>query len=322
MAVRAAMTLLFLLRPTGSADFVHYYQVQSGQRSGNVKVEYAGITLANCTLTSANQSPGPSNDFNYRESDGLCQLILPGNDVLVPSDGFLSFVLRNGIDATQVTRPLSPSDTVTQSADGEQHAYPECLLTQKGKEYIGTTNVTASGRECLTWADMPYGLSDDSPSIEHWENFLDLNDSSQHNHCRNPNWRERPWCFVPDADILWEYCDIPTCTDLEDTLQVRHRPPVFYRGYSIVPYGQRLETRTEDGRQVGECIPPQFDLPEVGEAREGLPGEVPQGAASDCKAIEAASRGEEGGGVHRGRGGVGDDDPREGDGAGRAFWEL
>ncbi|CAG0905392.1 unnamed protein product [Darwinula stevensoni] len=27
-------------------------------------------------------------------------------------------------------------------------------------------------------------------------------------------YREKPWCFVSDPDIEWEYCDIPYCHNL------------------------------------------------------------------------------------------------------------
>ncbi|CAG0906522.1 unnamed protein product, partial [Darwinula stevensoni] len=192
MEVGSALALLLLLRHAGSTDFAYYDLVQSGQRSSNVRTETHGSTLVTCIILCARESPGPCHGFNYRKSDRRCQLILPGNDLLAPSDGFWTFVLNE-----------------------EQHAYPECLLTEKGREYVGRTNVTASGRECLTWADMPYGLPNGFLSMEHWENFLDLNASSQHNHCRNPTWREGPWCFVSDPNIQWEYCDIPMCTDLD-----------------------------------------------------------------------------------------------------------
>ena len=36
-----------------------------------------------------------------------------------------------------------------------------------------------------------------------------------HNHCRNPDQDERPWCFVSSRD--YDYCDIPRCQPTQST---------------------------------------------------------------------------------------------------------
>ncbi|CAG0883081.1 unnamed protein product [Darwinula stevensoni] len=92
--------------------------------------------------------------------------------------------------------------------------YPECLKTEKGKEYMGIKNKTKTGKDCLRWDSKPYGKPDDFESMMFYgEHFLNEDPGSHENYCRNPALRERPWCFVLDLDIQWEYCDIPMCDD-------------------------------------------------------------------------------------------------------------
>ncbi|CAG0904427.1 unnamed protein product, partial [Darwinula stevensoni] len=103
----------------------------------------------------------------------------------------------------------------------EGNVYPECRLTEKGKEYVGTKDVTETGKPCLDWSSQPYGMPWDffNQKMHFSEHFLNLNPSIHKNYCRNPAlYREKPWCFVSDADIEWEYCDIPFCHNLSASL--------------------------------------------------------------------------------------------------------
>ncbi|CAG0901595.1 unnamed protein product [Darwinula stevensoni] len=201
------------------------YQVK-GQRYENVTLESQEPTVRTCTIICVMQIPSPCYAFNYRETDRSCQLILNGMSRLVGADGFQSYVQSEKI-----------------------HKYPECRLTEKGREYAGRVSATESGRNCLNWRDYPYGrpedfsdvLITDDKSIDYgiplgrefiydFQTFYDHDevsrrdlsyeahfrnrDSKTHlNYCRNPSGRERPWCFVSDPKIQWEYCDIPMCTD-------------------------------------------------------------------------------------------------------------
>ncbi|CAG0903001.1 unnamed protein product [Darwinula stevensoni] len=124
--------------------------------------------------------------------------------------------------------PFCPEEKkVREGAEGTN--YPECLLSEKGKEYVGTMSVTETGKACLSWAeqadDMPWDFymrrhpdSDFSSEYTGYDkNYLFLNgDAKMHkNYCRNPGpHRKRPWCFISDVDIKWEYCDIPFCHDM------------------------------------------------------------------------------------------------------------
>jgi hypothetical protein len=37
--------------------------------------------------------------------------------------------------------------------------------------------------------------------------------ADQKNYCRNPDREPRPWCYVQNATIRWEFCDVPMCVD-------------------------------------------------------------------------------------------------------------
>ncbi|CAG0910215.1 unnamed protein product, partial [Darwinula stevensoni] len=92
----------------------------------------------------------------------------------------------------------------------ERHVYPECRLSEKGIEYVGSKNETENGKSCQRW-DV------DAPRLRELTypyqfSFYDLTRSiSPENHCRNTGQLDRPWCMISDLNTVWEYCDIPVC---------------------------------------------------------------------------------------------------------------
>ncbi|CAG0898512.1 unnamed protein product, partial [Darwinula stevensoni] len=118
------------------------------------------------------------------------------------------------------------------------HIYPECRLTERGKEYVGKVSVTESGLKCLKWRDYPDGTWDDYPGGPHLNfttsdpsgtpiinlreerYFLNRDSWSHHNYCRNPYWGKRPWCYVFNRNITWEYCNIPMCTNRGEKVHI------------------------------------------------------------------------------------------------------
>ncbi|CAG0898592.1 unnamed protein product [Darwinula stevensoni] len=122
------------------------------------------------------------------------------------------------------------------------YKYPECQLTKKGREYIGKVSQTESGRECLRWDTQPYGTPDDFLKFLPYSlHFYNLDTWSHKNYCRNPSGRERPWCFVKNEDVQWEYCDIPMCTDTECKITQQGgeyfgRKNVSHSGYACEPW--------------------------------------------------------------------------------------
>ncbi|CAG0886275.1 unnamed protein product [Darwinula stevensoni] len=92
--------------------------------------------------------------------------------------------------------------------------YPDCRKTEKGKEYMGRINKTETGKDCLRWDSKPYGKPNYfETNMLYEEHFLNEDPRSHENYCRNPALKEKPWCFVSDTDIQWEFCNIPFCED-------------------------------------------------------------------------------------------------------------
>ncbi|CAG0903228.1 unnamed protein product [Darwinula stevensoni] len=127
------------------------------------------------------------------------------------------------------------------------YKYPECRPTNKGREYIGKVSKMESGKECLRWDTQPNGTPDDFlENVTYSDHFPNLDTWSHNNYCRNPSGRERPWCFVTDEDVEWEYCDIPMCTDTDPpeckiTQQGGEyvgRKNVSHSGFACKPWGE------------------------------------------------------------------------------------
>ncbi|CAK9820681.1 Prss12 [Anthophora plagiata] len=78
----------------------------------------------------------------------------------------------------------------------------------KGGQYAGTANVTASGKDCLSWGDEKVAHSLTVNVVNR-----DVREKLKiHNYCRNPNpnRESRPWCYTGPGSER-EYCDIPSC---------------------------------------------------------------------------------------------------------------
>lgn len=73
-------------------------------------------------------------------------------------------------------------------------------------EYRGNISITTSGKTCQRWDSQ-------LPHSQEYGNNLPLGASIHENYCRNPDSRDAitPWCYTTDANVRWEYCDIPIC---------------------------------------------------------------------------------------------------------------
>ncbi|CAG0905040.1 unnamed protein product, partial [Darwinula stevensoni] len=270
---RMAVLDLFLLvfRGVTSTDIIAHYAAHSGWRYHNVSLERTTPTFGTCGKKCVMQTP-PCYAFNYRESDGSCQLVHNGKSDLVKADGYNSYTqwlclteyptipnAKVSFEGWSGEYPAPKGAMVTLLCDDPKgfsdgsplhtsrcssgapdawcssfqeddvycdesqfmardfemtFTYPECRLTEKGREYIGTERQTESGKTCLRWDTQPYGKTADFlATVEYDDHFLNRDAWSQQNYCRNPSWKERPWCFVDDTQVQWEFCNISMCTD-------------------------------------------------------------------------------------------------------------
>ncbi|KAK7892182.1 hypothetical protein WMY93_024145 [Mugilogobius chulae] len=113
-----------------------------------------------------------------------------------------------------------------------QCGIPQCsqveCMTCNGEDYRGPMDHTETGKECQRW-----DLEEPHKHLYHPKRYPDrgLDD----NYCRNPDGRQRPWCFTTDPQTPWEYCHIKTCDTppkqkVEETSECSEGRGEGYRG--------------------------------------------------------------------------------------------
>ncbi|CAG0901102.1 unnamed protein product [Darwinula stevensoni] len=170
---------------------------------------------------------------SYQKWDGGYPAPTGAKVVFTCYEGF-----TDGKSEHQATCSSIPDHWCTSFRSGDvkcsKPVYPECRKTERGKEYVGKRNETVTGKECLRWDSKPYGKPNDFEShfegktlyskpygkpndfvatLLYEEHFFNEDSGSHENYCRNPTLKERPWCFISDSKIEWEFCDIPLCDD-------------------------------------------------------------------------------------------------------------
>ena len=76
------------------------------------------------------------------------------------------------------------------------------------KIYDGTKAVTKNGRQCQVWAaQTPHEHINNKAELFPLDESVD----AAKNYCRDPDGEGKPWCYTTDAQVRWEFCDIPTC---------------------------------------------------------------------------------------------------------------
>ena len=143
-------------------------------------------------------------------------------------------VNKNSAGAPRTSkRVLGEMHKVDPSAvDDEMDEVMESFMTDKREifeRYLGTTSEACAGSSpgvcgCEEVYQSDYRgvihTTENSYTCRDWTNAMNQKYPNQGlvgNYCRNPNgMAARAWCFVEDPDILWDYCDVPTCSSTAD----------------------------------------------------------------------------------------------------------
>jgi len=79
-------------------------------------------------------------------------------------------------------------------------------MGNSGSTYMGTLNVTKTGRACQAWSsNYPHSVASDIKDNQ----FPDDSKTEALNFCRNPQATKKSgiWCYTTDPNVEWEYCD-------------------------------------------------------------------------------------------------------------------
>ena len=86
----------------------------------------------------------------------------------------------------------------------------ECWNGKKSAEYNGSVSITENGRICQAWtAKIPHDHNYTYAIYFPSDNY---SMAAAENYCRDPGGVVgRTWCYTMDENVLWEYCNPPTC---------------------------------------------------------------------------------------------------------------
>ncbi|XP_038597136.1 hepatocyte growth factor isoform X2 [Tachyglossus aculeatus] len=119
---------------------------------------------------------------------------------------------------------------------------PQCsaveCMTCNGESYRGPMDHTESGKECQRWDQQTPHRHKFLP-----ERYPDM--GFDDNYCRNPDGKQRPWCYTLDPDTPWEYCAIKTCASLFG--QLKRNNVLVFEAHSTV-------NNTDINTETTECI--------------------------------------------------------------------
>ncbi|CAH1777248.1 unnamed protein product [Owenia fusiformis] len=178
----------------------------------NTEWEYCAINYCDCMETPRGET---YDGHKLKTLSGIpCQRWdsqTPHNHTFVDSDLFPDATLNDA--ANHCRNPNGRPNgvwcfTTDPNIEWEYCGVPicECNEHAKGRYYSGSQTSTRSGKSCQRW--------DKQIPHQHKIRATDLTDgnlTAAGPKCRNPNDRDRPWCFTTDPDTRWEFCDIQNC---------------------------------------------------------------------------------------------------------------
>ncbi|CAK8681517.1 unnamed protein product [Clavelina lepadiformis] len=126
-----------------------------------------------------------------------CLKKLGMNSGLIPDNMITASTSKSGMEAKQARAPVDTDECLPSSGDS-------------GANYRGWISKTESGLTCQAWSSQePHRhtiTSESNPTA-----------GLINNYCRNPNSRDKPWCYTTDPNIEWQYCKIPVCPSYTPT---------------------------------------------------------------------------------------------------------
>ncbi|CAG0898724.1 unnamed protein product [Darwinula stevensoni] len=93
-AGRIRWLLLFLLSSKTECGFLKYYATKQGQRYGDVSRRVSTRSMGNCNILCSSLRPKACKAYNYRSSDGSCELVEKDKSSLIPSEGYQAYVQK------------------------------------------------------------------------------------------------------------------------------------------------------------------------------------------------------------------------------------
>ncbi|XP_067685104.1 plasminogen-like [Haliotis asinina] len=176
---------------------------------GSVYLVLQTPTLQDCVKSCLQQSRCVS--FNYKA--GQCELnydnatTAPSGIVEAPGWNHANGLhFSSRLAGACGSRPCGMND-VCRDKGSSYECKPEELCYTDSKPYLGTLNITNTGRTCQRWdTDFPHVRYFWPRGMSAWDPAL----SDESNYCRMPE-HPVPWCYTVDPNVRWENCNVPSC---------------------------------------------------------------------------------------------------------------